>query len=163
MAILTKKASLIFYFGLFTCVTTAQSITKNQISSLGGVNYDPTNSLVLRDNLGEVIIGRLSSENGALQLGAGFIPSLEIEILSVPQNGYEYSVFPNPTSEKILVFHPTEPSYEYQIFDFSGRLLFKGRNLTQNEINFGNYSTGTYIVNITGDNGSVGQLKIIKK
>ena len=158
-----KRALLVIPCLFFAFAGSAQSISKNQISSLGGLMSDPTGSTVVNHNLGEVIIGRLASENGEIQIGSGFIPSLEIEILAIPQNGYEYSVFPNPTSENILVFNPLVSRYDYQVFDLNGRLIGSGSNDIQEPINMYNFSTGTYIVTVVGETGLIGRFKIIKK
>lgn len=158
-----KRVLLLVLSLFFAFAGSAQSITKNQISSLGGLMSDPSGSTVVTHNLGEVIIGRLASENGEIQIGSGFIPSLEIEILAIPQNGYEYSVFPNPTSENILVFNPQVSRYDYQVFDLNGRLIGSGNNNIQDPIKMYNLSTGTYIVTVVGETGSIGRFKIIKK
>lgn len=155
---------LILYWCIFLPFSLlSQSITKSQVSSLGGLMSDPTGSTVVTHNLGEVIVGRFASENGEIQLGSGFIPSMEIEVLAIAQNGYEYSIFPNPTSESILVLNPGVAWYEYQIFDLNGRLIGAGSNDIKDTINMFYFSSGTYIVTIIGDTGSIGRFKIIKK
>jgi hypothetical protein len=140
-----------------------QAISRSVISSLGGQLVEQNNTARMVGNMGEAVIGRLFSVNGSVQLGSGFIPSLEIILLGVPQFEFSYIVFPNPTSDAIRVSHPVAQTLEYSIYNSLGQFISKGIQGVNETINMYHLSSGTYLVNITGDDGSKGLFKIIKR
>ena len=76
-----KKLILLLTLFIFTVSINAQIISKQVISSLGS-NYS-NNTIKLSSVLGEVLVGSMTDEDGSLQLGNGYYPSLNLETLSV--------------------------------------------------------------------------------
>lgn len=68
------------------------------------------------------------------------------------------SIFPNPAKKKLFV-EGIDKEFEYQIVDFTGKLLLSGRS--KNDIPIDNLSIGFYILNIT-DGIKITNLKFIK-
>ena len=68
-----------------------------------------------------------------------------------------FSVFPNPANEKIEI-QTSETEFEIELINIFGQVLLKEKNTR--EINVSEFSSGTYILRITGENFS-GQQKVI--
>ena len=67
---------------LLTCISlSAQSVEKSVISAIGN-SYSGQNFSVSY-NTGELVIGSQSSEDGSIQLGSGYYPSLNLITLDV--------------------------------------------------------------------------------
>ena len=155
----------IYYFLLFfiTIEIAAQSISKQAISSLGS-NYS-NSTIKLSSVLGEVLVGSVTDEDGSLQLGNGYYPSLNLETLSVQSLIIEVKlkVYPNPVNELLYVSHPTETKFDIYITDVTGRNIFKGKIQKQNPINISQYPKGIYLLTImTGEIKKTNTYKIIK-
>lgn len=74
----------------------------------------------------------------------------------------EFQIFPNPTSEFISFSRPDD-IYQIKIYDLKGRLVFEEDIFTDNKINIENINSGTYIIKIIGKNGSITNIKLLKK
>ena len=71
-----------YYLLLITCISlTAQSVDKSVISTIGYAYTSQTVSVSY--NAGELIIGNLTSEDGAIQLSSGYYESLNLETLHI--------------------------------------------------------------------------------
>jgi hypothetical protein len=78
---------------------------------------------------------------------------------------FEITAFPNPTTDFIgLKFDNSKPaSLQYTITDMIGKVLQTGRLCENNQqINFANYTVGTYFIIIKQNNQFVKSFKIIK-
>jgi hypothetical protein len=127
---------------------TAQSIPKQAITSLGANLSNTANKL--SNTSGEVIIGHMLSENGSVQLGNGYYPSLNLETLSVEsQQTISVRVYPNPVSELFYISHPTETDFDIYLSDLTGKILFKTKIQKQDPININHYPKGVYLIRIT--------------
>ncbi|MDA9338296.1 T9SS type A sorting domain-containing protein [Flavobacteriaceae bacterium] len=158
-----KKLILLLTLFIFTVSIKAQIISKQVISSLGS-NYS-NSTIKLSSVLGEVLVGSVTDEDGSLQLGNGYYPSLNLETLSVQSLIIEVKlkVYPNPVNELLYVSHPTETKFDIYITDVTGRNIFKGKIQKQNPINISQYPKGIYLLTImTGEIKKTNTYKIIK-
>ena len=158
-----KKLILLLTLFIFTVSIKAQIISKQVISSLGS-NYS-NSTIKLSFVLGEVLVGSVTDEDGSLQLGNGYYPSLNLETLSVKSLIIEVKlkVYPNPVNELLYVSHPTETKFDIYITDVTGRNIFKGKIQKQNPINISQYPKGIYLLTImTGEIKKTNTYKIIK-
>ncbi|MBT3547672.1 MAG: T9SS type A sorting domain-containing protein [Flavobacterium sp.] len=156
----------IYYFLLFfiTIEIAAQSISKQAISSLGS-NYS-NSTIKLSYVLGEFVVGSMTDDDGSLQLGNGYYPSLNLETLSVksPLIEIKLKVFPNPVNELLYISHPTENNFDIYLTDITGKKIFKGEVQNQYPINISQYTRGIYLLTImTGEIKKTNTYKIIKQ
>ena len=156
----------IYYFLLFfiTIEIAAQSISKQAISSLGS-NYS-NSTIKLSYVLGEFVVGSMTDDDGSLQLGNGYYPSLNLETLSVksPLIEIKLKVFPNPVNELLYISHPTENNFDIYLTDITGKKIFKGEVQNQYPINISQYTRGIYLLTImTGEIKKTNTYKIIKR
>jgi hypothetical protein len=128
---------------------TAQSIPKQVLTSLGANLSNSKNKL--SNTSGEIIIGHMLSENGSVQLGNGYYPSLNLETLSIESQKTAISVrvYPNPVSELFYISHPTETDFDIYLFDLTGKILFETKIQKQDPININHYPKGVYLLRIT--------------
>ena len=154
-----------YYLLLLTCVSlSAQSVDKSVISTIGNAYTSQTVSVSY--NAGELIIGNLTSEDGAIQLGSGYYPSLNLITLDVdiPELKFGFNLYPNPVRDALYIEHPTLNEFIVSIHDIKGRLLFEQLLLVQKPIPTSNLSFGTYIVSVKStDNERINSYKIIKE
>ena len=158
-----KKLILLLTLFIFTVSIKAQIISKQVISSLGS-NYS-NSTIKLSYVLGEFVVGSMTDDDGSLQLGNGYYPSLNLETLSVQSLIIEVKlkVYPNPVNELLYVSHPTETKFDIYITDVTGRNIFKGKIQKQNPINISQYPKGIYLLTImTGEIKKTNTYKIIK-
>ena len=156
----------IHYFLLFfiTIEIAAQSISKQAISSLGS-NYS-NSTIKLSYVLGEFVVGSMTDDDGSLQLGNGYYPSLNLETLSVksPLIEIKLKVYPNPVIELLYISHPTENNFDIYLTDITGKKIFKGEVQNQYPINISQYTRGIYLLTImTGEIKKTNTYKIIKQ
>ena len=132
---------------LFFCVglsAAAQTISKQSISAMGGRLEAENNSLVLRQNIGETQIGHMQSLDKSLQIGNGYVPSLKLEILSIPgyDPGFKIIAYPNPTSSSVRLSHPLIKIFSYKFYDYLGRLMITGTVNINENINIVSLASG---------------------
>ena len=159
------KQIFFFIFLILGFNVQSQVISKQSISAMGGRLEAKNTSIVIRQNVGEVEIGHMQSTDKSIQIGNGYIPSLKIEILSIP--GYDASfkiiAYPNPTSSIIRLSHPVIQKFSYKFYDYLGRLVITGIvNISEN-INISSLASGTYIIEVSGvDENESSAIKLIK-
>ena len=95
----------------------SQTISKQVIGPAGATYENGTNKLSY--TAGEVVVGAMTSEDGSIQLGNGYYPSLDLSTLNTeaPELQLQVKVYPNPTTETIFITHPTEQFFEVRITD----------------------------------------------
>jgi len=143
----------------------AQTISKQSISAMGGRLEAENNSLVLRQNIGEAQIGHMQSMDKSLQIGNGYIPSLKLEILSIPgyDPGFKIIAYPNPTSSSVRLSHPVIKNFSYKFYDYLGRLVITGIVNINENINIALLASGTYIIEVSDvDEKKSSAIKLIK-
>ena len=153
---------------LFFCVglsAAAQTISKQSISAMGGRLEAENNKLVLRQSIGEAQIGHMQSMDKSLQIGNGYVPSLKLEILSIPgyDPGFKIIAYPNPTSSSVRLSHPVIKNFSYKFYDYLGRLVITGTVNINENINIISLASGTYIIEVSDlDEKESSAIKLIK-
>ena len=150
---------------LFTSsICLSQSISKQVIGPAGATYENDNNKLSY--TAGEVLVGAMTSEDGSIQLGNGYYPSLDLSTLTTetPELKLQVKVFPNPVTELLFISHPTEQRFEVMITDMTGKELLNTTYQNEQPLHFQNFTSGTYFVTVTTDiSKEVNSYKIIKK
>jgi hypothetical protein len=140
----------------------SQTISK-QVIGPGGQIFE-AGSYKLSYTTGEVAIGTMSSEDGTIQLGNGYYPSLDLSTLHTETSELQVQVFPNPTKEVIYITHPTESFFEVRITDVSGKQILKTAHQKEQPLSIQTLTTGTYFVTVTTkESKQTNTYKIIKQ
>ena len=153
----------ILVFLLMSLSGFSQTVSKQVISPLGGTAFSDTHKLSY--TTGEVVVGAMTSEDGSIQLGNGYYPSLDLSTLNTEsaELQLQVKVFPNPTTETIFIIHPISNSFKVFISDLTGKVLLKKEVGKQEPINIESYPTGTYLINVTTEDKKTNSYKIIKQ
>ncbi len=142
----------------------AQSVEKSVISAIGN-SYSGQNFSVSY-NAGELVIGSQASEDGSIQLGSGYYPSLNLITLDVdiPELKFGFNLYPNPVRDALYIEHPTLSEFIVSIHDINGRLVYEQLSQVKKPISTSILSLGTYIVSVkTTDKQRINSYKIIKE
>jgi hypothetical protein len=142
----------------------SQTISKQVIGPAGATYENDTNKLSY--TAGEVLVGAMTSEDGSIQLGNGYYPSLDLSTLNTqsPELKLQLKVYPNPTTEAIFITHPTEQFFEVRITDISGKQILQTAHQKQQPLNVQSLTSGTYFVTVTTrDSKQTNTYKIIKQ
>ena len=153
----------ILVFLLMSLSGFSQTVSKQVISPLGGTAFSDTHKLSY--TTGEVVVGAMTSEDGSIQLGNGYYPSLDLSTLNTEsaELQLQVKVFPNPTTETIFITHPISNSFKVFISDLTGKVLLKKEVGKQEPINIEGYPTGAYLINVTTEDKKTNTYKIIKQ
>ena len=153
----------ILVFLLMSLSGFSQTVSKQVISPLGGTAFSDTHKLSY--TTGEVVVGAMTSEDGSIQLGNGYYPSLDLSTLNTEsaELQLQVKVFPNPTTETIFISHPISNSFKVFISDLTGKVLLKKEVGKQEPINIQGYPTGAYLINVTTEDKKTNTYKIIKQ
>ena len=142
----------------------SQTISK-QVIGPAGATYE-NDPYKLSYTAGEVLVGAMTSEDGSIQLGNGYYPSLDLSTLNTqsPELKLQVKVYPNPTTEAIFITHPTEQFFEVRITDISGKQILQTAHQKQQPLNVQSLTSGTYFVTVTTrDSKQTNTYKIIKQ
>ena len=140
------------------------TISKQVIGPAGATYENGTNKLSY--TAGEVLVGAMTSEDGSIQLGNGYYPSLDLSTLNTesPELQLQVKVYPNPVTEAIYISHPTEQFYEVAITDISGKQILQTGHQKEQPLSVQTLTTGTYFVTVTTrDSKQTNTYKIIKR
>ena len=143
----------------------AQPTISKQVIGPGGATFENGNNK-LSYTAGEVLVGAMTSEDGSIQLGNGYYPSLDLSTLNTesPELQLQVKVYPNPTKEVIYITHPTEQFFEVVITDINGKQILQTGHQKQQPLNVQILTTGTYFVRVTTkESKQTNTYKIIKK
>ena len=149
---------------LLSMTVSSQSISKQVIGPGGGTDDNGTNKLSY--TTGEVIVGAMTSEDGSIQLGNGYYPSLDLEALSIenPELQLNLKLFPNPVTEAFYVSHPTATQFKLNITSINGKQLFSGTHQKGQPFSMESYGSGIYLVTVTTlETNQSNTYKIIKQ
>lgn len=141
-----------------------QTISKQIIGPAGATYENGTNKLSY--TTGEVLVGAMTAQDGSIQLGNGYYPSMDLEALNTetPELQLQVKVFPNPVSEAIYITHPTEQFFEVRITDIRGKQILQTAHQKQQPLSVQTLTTGTYFVTVTTrDSKQTNTYKIIKQ
>ena len=153
---------ILFLFTSSICLS--QSISKQVIGPAGSTYESGTNKLSY--TAGEVLVGAMTSEDGSIQLGNGYYPSLDLSTLNTqsPELKLQVKVYPNPTTETLFITHPTEQFFEVRITDISGKQILQTGHQKEQPLNVQTLTTGTYFITVTTkESKQTNTYKIIKK
>ena len=149
---------------LLLAIGHSQSISKQIIGTAGGALENNENKLSY--TAGEVLVGAMTDEDGAFQLGNGYYPSLNLSVLNTetPELQLKVKVFPNPTTELIYITHPTEQFFEVRITDVNGKQILQKEHIKDQPLNVQTLTSGAYIVIVTKkDSKQTNTYKIVKQ
>jgi hypothetical protein len=130
----------------FSSLSFSQSISKQVIGTSGKTL---TNSnLKLSYTVGEPVVGLMTA--GGNQLGNGYYPALDLQVLSVEDNvlDVQLKVYPNPTSQSLYVSHPDMNSFGITIVDLNGKQLYVGAINKEEPLDVSGYTQGIYLVTV---------------
>ena len=166
---LYMKTNLIMrYFTLAILLVSLTGFTQTiskQVIGPAGATYENGNNK-LSYTAGEVLVGAMTSEDGSIQLGNGYYPSLDLSTLNTqsPELKLQLKVYPNPTTEAIFITHPTEQFFEVRITDISGKQILQTAHQKQQPLNVQSLTSGTYFVSVTTkESKQTNTYKIIKQ
>lgn len=142
----------------------SQTISKQFIGPAGATYENATNKLSY--TAGEVLVGAMTSEDGSIQLGNGYYPSLDLSTLNTesPELQLQVEVYPNPVAEAIFITHATEQFFEVRITDISGKQILQTAHQKEQPLSVQSLTSGTYFVTVTTrDSKQTNTYKIIKQ
>lgn len=159
-----KQLFLSAMFGLIGFSLQAQTISSELISS-GGDNFANSN-LQLNWSLGELQTESFVGSQYILTQGFHQETFAITKISENPFFDISIVVFPNPTKDfiNLKVENNDTKGLYYVLFDLNGEKLLSGEfsDLTE-QINFSEYTSGTYFIKILQNNKQVKSFQIIKK
>ena len=142
----------------------SQTISKQVIGPSGATFENGNNKLSY--TAGEVVVGAMTDEDGSVQLGNGYYPSLDLSTLNSesPELQLQVKVYPNPVTEAIFITHPTEQFFEVRITDISGKQILQKSHQKEQPLNVQTLTTGTYFISVTTkESKQTNTYKIIKQ
>ena len=141
---------LISAFLLFGFLSYAQPTISKQVIGPAGATFENGNNK-LSYTAGEVVVGAMTDQDGSVQLGNGYYPSLHLSTLNTesPELQLQVKVYPNPVTEAIYITHPTEQFFEVAITDISGKQILQTAYQKQQALSVQRLTTGTYFITVT--------------
>ena len=158
------RYTILFFLFLSFSAHAQPTISKQVIGPAGATYENDTNKLSY--TAGEVLVGAMTSEDGSIQLGNGYYPSLDLSTLTTetPELQLQVKVYPNPTTEAIFITHPTEQFFEVRITDVSGKQILQTAHQKQQPLSVQNLTSGTYFITVTTkESKQTNTYKIIKQ
>ena len=143
----------------------AQPTISKQVIGPSGATFENGNNK-LSYTAGEVVVGAMTDEDGSVQLGNGYYPSLDLSTLNIesPELQLQVKVYPNPVAEAIYITHPTEQFFEVRITDVSGKQILQTAHQKQQPLSVQRLTTGTYFITVTTkESKQTNTYKIVKK
>lgn len=127
----------------------SQTISKQVIGPAGATYENGTNKLSY--TAGEVVVGAMTDEDGSIQLGNGYYPSLNLSTLSteISELQLKVKIYPNPAKEVIYITHPTEQFFEVIITDISGKHILQTALQNTQPLQIRHLAKGTYLLTVT--------------
>lgn len=140
---------LLFIFLFIGFLGFSQTISKQVIGPAGATFENGTSKLSY--TTGEVLVGAMTDENGSIQLGNGYYPSLNLSTLSIEISDLQLKVkiYPNPAKEVIYITHPTEQFFEVIITDISGKQILQTALQKAQPLQVRHFAKGTYLITVT--------------
>ena len=143
----------------------AQPTISKQVIGPSGATFENGNNK-LSYTAGELAVGAMTSEDGSIQLGNGYYPSLDLSTLNTESSELQLQVkvYPNPVTEAIFITHPTEQFFEVNITDINGKQILQTQYQKQQPLSVQTLTTGTYFITVTTkDSKQTNTYKIIKQ
>ena len=143
----------------------AQPTISKQVIGPSGATFENGNNK-LSYTAGELAVGAMTSEDGSIQLGNGYYPSLDLSTLNTESSELQLQVkvYPNPVTEAIFITHPTEQFFEVRITDISGKQILQKKKKKEQPLSVQTLTTGTYFITVTTkESKQTNTYKIIKQ
>lgn len=114
-------------------------------------------------SIGQTIIESASGNNGMLSSGVQQAIEVMIETGFEDVAGIDLTVFPNPTTDDVVLAVENSESLSYQLFNLKGELL-KESDLVggQTNISLSETPAGAYLLKVINNDQEVKVFKIIK-
>ena len=148
----------------FSTFSFSQTISKQVLGATGQSTTNGNNTL--SSTTGELVVGNMTSADGALQLGNGYYPSLDLSTLHIEEVALHLAlkIYPNPVVDALFISHPTLQDFNIAIIDLTGKQIFTGNYKVNQPVELSALSIGTYFVNVSSTTANVtNTYKIIKK
>tara|TARA_B110000503_G_C7075506_1_gene382723 strand:+ start:336 stop:794 length:459 start_codon:yes stop_codon:yes gene_type:complete len=148
--ILITGAVLLIYFSVHSQKNTVSS--GQTIATAGGsVSY----------TIGQIDYTSVTSTDGTIAQGVQ--QAYELFSLDTEENILLLSIYPNPTSDKLILEFSNYNELSYQLIDSKGRVLIdKKVDALKTEVSMLEYSSGSYFLNLLKKNIKQESTKIIK-
>ncbi len=104
--------------------------------------------------VGQVAYKTTSGTNGSVSAGVQQAYTISATTgVNETNFNLEASVYPNPTTDLlVLSVNELKEDYKYKVLDMAGKLLSNGKLTNhQTQLDFSNYTAGSYYVNITSN------------
>jgi hypothetical protein len=158
-----QKLIMISVFWIAAFSANAQTAAPQLVSSAG---ESFTNTVYNLDwSIGELVTETFTGSQNTLtqgfHQGTYTISSIEGNLV----NEFKIIAFPNPTTDliSIKIESSITENLRFAVMDLTGKVLQTGEVINNNQqINFSNYSFGTYLVTISMNNKNVKTFQIIK-
>lgn len=125
----------------------AQSISKSVIGSSGTMMS--TDNLRLSFTVGEPVVGTMTGMGN--QLGNGFLASLDLSVLSIPEKQAEslMEVYPNPATDYFICRHKDSHPMLIRALNTDGKLVLDAKIESGVKNDVKQWNQGLYILEIT--------------
>lgn len=165
------KKILIFTFALLQFeYLSSQIIIQNEVISTSGNSFTTASNRVIDFTFGEVFTTTLNGV-GVIVFTQGFqqpvrkkfgiLDPILVSIDEQMPNGF--SVYPNPFREDITLEIPWDSAVRIEIFDNTGRLVFKGQlSEVINTIDLSALAVGNYQLVFQNKEAFLGRISLIK-
>jgi hypothetical protein len=164
-----KKILLVTLTLLQLGFLSAQITIQNEVLSSAGNSFATASDRVVDFTLGEVFTTTLASSNLMVSQGFqqparkkfGILDPILVSIDEQMPNGF--SVYPNPFREDITLEIPWDSAVRIEIFDNTGRLVFKDQlSEVMNTIDLSALAVGDYQLVFQNKEAFLGRISLIK-
>ena len=154
--------SIVLFFFIIPLFLHSQNRIENEALSSSGDQFEGTDlklDWTLGENAAETIgMGNVNLTQG-FQQGEHTYTTFVVTL----DPSYSFSVFPNPTSSKLTLEGPVDPSIHLRLIDASGKILQTSKiNQNKTEIDVSTLISGLYLIVIYKDQRIVQWIKIHK-
>lgn len=143
-------------FQYFMAAPPTASIRADYVKKLFNLN---DGSLVLAYSGGSVTYG---SKSFLTKFNSGFLGTNET---SAKDQNTAFTLYPNPADDNITIQNKknNSESFEYNIFDLSGKKIQSGSSIFNEQMNIQRLDKGNYIIQIETKKGDKESLKLVKQ
>ncbi len=155
---------LIFFFLTVCALLASQFLYSQQVISSAGTTATSTTAQ-LSWTVGEPVIETLTGSSAMLTQGFHQSRFVVTSFDLIGMQGISMSVYPNPVTDDLLLNITGDriDNFGYSLYDFSGKMLLSAKPEKLPEtIGMGNFPAGSYLLKVTGRNGSTQTFKIVK-
>lgn len=153
-----KKKFWILLGFAFPIIANAQEVTTTSGGSM------TNSSIQVNWSIGEIFTESISTNNSALTAGLNQ-PEIKISTLVENlKNRANISIYPNPTTQFVNIEHDKSVPLKAKISTINGRLIsIKEFNEKKFQLDFSNFESGIYIIEIADSSEKSNTYKIVKQ